>query len=130
VRNRLAIIDDDDTYLSLLSKMLGEHGYEVRIFNQSADSAEAYESVLAFAPDLIVLDIAMDSPGRGWKTLNLLKLDPLLGSKPVVVCSNDLRRLQEGTWYLKAKGCEVLPKPYYLDDLLAVLSGIEIDRLS
>ncbi len=129
MRNRLAIIDDDDTYLRLLSRMLGEHGYEARMFNQSADSAEAYERVLSFDPDLIVLDIAVDSPGRGWKTLNLLKLDPMLSHKPVVVCSNDLRRLQESTWYLKSKNCEVLPKPYYLDDLLAVLSGIELERL-
>ena len=126
---RIAIIDDDAAFLELLSSLLAREGYEARLFEQSSSSAAAYEQVRTFMPDIIVLDIALEHPYTGWRTLNLLKLDPELGTKPLVVCSNDLRRLQEHTWYLKAKGCEVLPKPFFLNDLLTVIGQIEVERL-
>jgi DNA-binding response OmpR family regulator len=128
-KKRLAIIDDDAAYLHLLCRLLAKEGYEPEMFEQLESSASAYERVLAFNPDIIVLDIALDHPTTGWRTLNFLRLDPQVARVPVVVCSSDIRELEERTWYLKAKGCVVLPKPYYLEDLLAVLSPIEIEQM-
>lgn len=123
---KLAIIDDDDAYLRLLSRLLEQEGYEARMFAQLESSAAAYEGVRAFGPAVIVLDIALDRPATGWQTLNFLRLDPALERTPIVVCSANLRALQEREWYLKTKGCAILPKPYYLSDLLAALAQFEL----
>ncbi len=128
-KKRLAVIDDDAAYLQLLCRLLGKEGYEPEMFEQLESSAAAYEAVRAFKPEVIVLDISLERPTTGWQTLNFLRLDPDLAHKPVVVCSGDLTGLQDRAWYLKAKNCEVLPKPYYLADLLAVLAQIEISQL-
>ena len=37
------------------------------------------------------------------------------------ICSADMVQLQERALYLKTKGCEVLPKPFDLNDLLTLL---------
>ncbi len=128
-KKRLAVIDDDAAYLHLLCRLLAREGYEPEMFEQLDSSAAAYEAVRAFTPDVIVLDIALERPTTGWRTLDFLRLDPDLAHAPVVVCSADLKGLEERSWYLKAKGCETLPKPYYLADLLAILGAIELRQI-
>lgn len=118
VARRVVVINDDTTFLNLMRDLLSEEGYDVRSFNEGAD---AYEHVRDFDPAGIILDIRMERPETGWKVLELFKLDPHLSKKPIIVCSADLPSLQERAAYLKTKGCEILAKPFDLDDLLGLL---------
>lgn len=115
---RIAVINDDTVFLTLLHDLLSGEGYDTHLF-QEGDAA--YKKVRDLDPDAIVLDIRMESPASGWKVLELFKLDPVLTGKPIIVCSADLLQLQDRAVYLKSKGCEILPKPFDLDDLLALL---------
>lgn len=115
---RIAVINDDTVFLALLHDLLSEEGYETHLFHEGAAS---YEQVRELDPHVIILDVRMESPEAGWKVLELFKLDPALTRRPIVVCSADLTQLQDRAAYLKSKGCEILPKPFDLDDLLNLL---------
>ncbi len=115
---RIVVINDDTTFLTLMQELLTDYGYEAHICKEGTES---HETVRAIDPDCMILDIRLDSPETGWLVLEVLKLDPLLTKKPVIICSADIALIQERMAYLKSKGCEVLFKPFDLDDLLGLL---------
>lgn len=118
---KIAAINDDTVFLDLLRELLTEEGYEVHLFKEAN---HAFERVRDLKPDAIILDIRMDNPVTGWQVLELIKLDPAVSRVPIIVCSADLTALQERAVHLQSKGCEVLPKPFDLDDLLSVLRRV------
>ncbi len=118
---RIVAINDDTTFLNLLHDLLSEEGYDTRLCKEGTSS---YPEVRELDPDAIILDIRMESPDEGWQMLEILKLDRVLTTKPIIVCSADIPGLQERSTLLKTKGCEILPKPFNLDDLLTLLEQL------
>jgi CheY-like chemotaxis protein len=92
-----------------------EEGHEVLVCKVSSD---AYEFVKEQRPDLVLLDIRMETPEAGWMVLELLTLDPQTRDVPMIVCSAAIRELQDHEDLLKKYGVDVLPKPFDLDTLL------------
>ena len=117
----IAAINDDTVFLDLLYELLTEEGYEVHVLKEANS---AFERVRELKPDAIILDIRMDHPVAGWQVLELIKLEPALTNIPIVICSADLIALQERATHLQSKGCEILAKPFDLDDLLGVLRRV------
>jgi DNA-binding response OmpR family regulator len=116
-RVQIAVINDDTTYLQLMHDLLQEEeGYTVTICKEADD---AYEFVKQSRPDLVILDIRVGHEENGWMILNLLTLDPVTRPIPVIVCSAAIHSLQEHEALLQRYDCEVLPKPFDLDVLLA-----------
>src|SRR5436309_12397457 len=75
------VVDDDDDNVQIVSTILHERGYEVRI---ARDGQSALESVLQQRPDVILLDVMM--PGvHGMQVLGHLKRGPKSASIPVVM---------------------------------------------
>src|SRR5438034_11308704 len=73
------VVDDDDDNVQIVSTILLERGYELRI---ARDGRDALESVRQHRPDVILLDVMM--PGvHGMQVLHYLKLDPKSASIPV-----------------------------------------------
>src|SRR5436309_409291 len=70
------VVDDDDDNVQIVSTILLERGYELRI---ARDGRSALESVLQQRPDVMM-------PGvHGMQVLRYLKLDPKSASIPVVM---------------------------------------------
>ena len=116
---RIAVINNDTAFLDLMRDLLTEEGYETHSFIQGVND---YTEVRALGPDAIILDIRLEDPEGGWNLLELFRLDPTLTRTPIIVCSADVRALQERTLYLQSQGCHVLPKPFDLDTLLGLLT--------
>jgi len=112
----IAVANDDTDFLALMGELLTDEGYRVSIHRVARD---AYDEIKAMVPDLIVLDIHMETPEAGWTLLELLTLDPALAAIPVLVCSADVVALRAKAENLRAHGCDALEKPFDLDDLLA-----------
>ena len=75
------VVDDNEDNVVIVSRMLLDRGYEVRI---ARDGWSALESVRQQRPDVVLLDIMM--PGMdGMQVLDHLKVDPKTASIPVVM---------------------------------------------
>lgn len=111
----IAVANDDTDFLSLMGALLTDEGYRVSIHRVAS---AAFAELKATPPDLIVLDIHMETPEAGWTLLELLTLDPALSMIPVLVCSADVVSLRAKVENLRAHGCDALEKPFDLDDLL------------
>src|SRR5687768_13141797 len=77
-RQAVLVADDEEDVRFLLSRLLGDVGYEVHL---AQDGLEALERIDAERPDLMILDLMM--PGLdGWGVLKRLESHP---NPPLVV---------------------------------------------
>ncbi len=60
----------------------------------------------------------------GWEILRRVRRDPALGAIPVIVCAADGEAWEEHTAVLRRDAYAVLPKPFDLGDLLALLTQV------
>lgn len=110
--SRIIVTDDDPVYLDLIKDLLIEEGYsDVRCIW----GPTAFDFILEQQPHLILLDI---SAGQGWKTLDMLRINPHTTNIPIIVCSTDGHMLQENAAWLRSMRCEPQEKPFDLDALL------------
>ena len=117
--SRIVLINDDTDFLTLMSELLSDvEGYEVLICREGN---HAYQFVKEHRPDLVILDIRIDGQEAGWVILECLTLDPQTRPIPLIVCSAAIRDLQDHQPMLDRYGIDVLPKPFDLDALLAVV---------
>lgn len=116
---RVAVIDDDTDFLSLMEEVLGEQGYDVDLMRTVED---AHERIRASQPDVVVCDIVVRLEERGWQVVELLTLDPRTSHIPLIVCSAAVSALEERRAVLEAQGIQLLPKPF---DLSRLLSAVE-----
>lgn len=111
---RVAVVDDDPVFLMMMRDALRPLGVEVLTYN---DSNSAFPSLIQSQPDLIILDLRMPAVANGWHVLDLLWLDPLTRTIPVIVCSAAKEELNANSQWLHRRGVAILPKPFALDDL-------------
>jgi DNA-binding response OmpR family regulator len=121
-RARIAIINDDTTFLDLMRDLLEtEENFEVLICREWD---HAYEFVKREQPDLVIQDIRIGGEEHGWTILNLLTLDPDTRPIPIIVCSAAIQSLHEHQEMLSKFGIRALPKPFDLDTLLSTIEGM------
>jgi DNA-binding response OmpR family regulator len=113
---RIAVVNDDTTFLDMMAAVLQERGWQTDIYRESRN---AFEGLKRNPPDAIVLDIRMESPETGWTLLELITLDRELHTVPVIVCSAALMDLRAHEALLQQYGIAVLPKPFDIATLYA-----------
>lgn len=111
---RIAVVNNDTVFLEMMAEVLREGGWETDIYREGD---RAYEQLKASPPDLIILDIRMESPETGWTLLELLTLDPAMLPIPVIVCSAAILDLRQHEELLSLYGVAVLPKPFNIETL-------------
>jgi len=113
---RIVVVNDDTDFLSLMTDLLTDIGdYEVQVCREGNN---AYQFVKEQEPDLVILDIRIDSQETGWTILECVTLDPQTSPIPLIVCSAAIRELQAHQAHLEQYGVDVLTKPFDLDTLL------------
>ena len=87
-KQRILIVDDDADYRASTRALLEGEGYEV----EEVDSGRAgIERARQSRPDLIVLDIMMESPVEGYTVVQALKYHDQFSDVadiPIVMCSS------------------------------------------
>lgn len=111
----VAVVNDDTQFLRLMEMVLASAGYDTLVF---FEGSTAFDEIRHHLPDLVVLDIRMESPEAGWSILDLMRLDETTANIPVVVCSADHEQLLAKADYLETKRASILRKPFDIDDLL------------
>ncbi|MFH1748298.1 MAG: response regulator [Planctomycetota bacterium] len=85
---RILIIDDDDDYRASTRALLEGEGYEVE---EASTGRAGCAAARANPPDLIVLDIMMESPVEGYTTVHALKFldeESELADVPILMVSS------------------------------------------
>jgi two-component system, OmpR family, response regulator VicR len=113
---RIAVVNDDTVFLEMMAAVLQEQRYEVRIYREAH---HAFEQLRADLPEVIILDIRMETPESGWNLLELLTLDRATNRVPMVVCSAAIHDLRSHQEWLNDHGIQVLPKPFDIEELYA-----------
>jgi DNA-binding response OmpR family regulator len=111
----IVIVDDTPELLDLLDALLTDEGYRV-IPCQHA--TQAHELIAREQPDLVMLDLRMAGVAA-WEVLDRLKADDATANIPVIVCSGAVDELQAAEPRLRALRCDILVKPFDIDDLVA-----------
>ena len=119
MRATLALVNDDEDFLQLLTELLESEGYHA---TRHTDEA-AWLSLRQARPDLILLDFRPARRDATWALLEGLRGDPSLATVPIIVCSADHPFLHEREARLHALGCATITKPFDLDDLLALIAA-------
>ena len=110
---RIVVVDDTPELLDLLESLLTDEGYHVIPCQQGA---QAHALIAREAPDLVMLDLRMAGVAE-WEVLDALKADRSTADIPVIVCSGAVDELQAAESRLRALGCDILTKPFDIDDL-------------
>lgn len=113
---RIAVVNNDTVFLEMMAAVLAERGWETEVCRETGG---AFERLKSHLPDLIILDIRMETPEAGWTLLELLTLDREMAAIPVIVCSAAIFDLRAHEDWLKEHGIAVLPKPFDIPHLYA-----------
>lgn len=113
-KESVLIVDDTIENLQLLSSILNEHSYEVRV---AVNGVVALKSIQAILPDLILLDINMPQMD-GYEVCRHLKQNPVTREIPVIFMS----ALNDAIDKVKAfsiGGVDYITKPFQVEEVLA-----------
>ncbi len=110
----ILIVDDTNFNLRLLSQMLGQHGYKIRV---ATSGALALQLVQTNPPDLILLDIMMPEMD-GYQVCQRLKADGATRDIPIIFISA-LEATEDKVNAFVAGGVDYITKPFRLEEVLA-----------
>lgn len=115
----ILVVDDEPDMLRLVEAILLEQGYKV-ILAKGADSAIRAFERMPKRPDLILTDVVM--PGMSGPALvdHLLSLDNNI--RVLFMSGYDDRQVVQK--YVVERGFELVPKPFTLQKLVAVVSDV------
>ena len=112
--NPILVIDDETSILKVLKRTLSRNGYAVDI---AADGEEGIRKIENNEYSLIITDIKMNGSISGEQIFDYLR-NEIKKTTPIVGMS--------GTpWFLEHIGFDaVLPKPYYMKELLDLINRL------
>jgi signal transduction histidine kinase/CheY-like chemotaxis protein len=113
-------IDDDEKVISLYSRYLNPHGYQVIALT---DPNKALQQIKEIKPYAITLDIMMPTKD-GWQVIQEIKADPELSSIPIIICS--ITEDQERAYKLGA--VEYLVKPILEEELVTAIKNLSLSE--
>jgi CheY-like chemotaxis protein len=118
-RPLIIILNTDRFFLELMGELLRDEGYDTLI---QTESQEAFEVILRRQPHLVIIELLITDPERGWMVLNKMRLHPQTAKIPVVIASTATQLIRDNEQHLREKGCNILLKPFDLEELLTMVS--------
>ena len=115
LKKRILLIDDDPQILDCMQAVIETNGYDV---STAPDGSDGFKQVLAFMPDLIVLDMMMPK-SSGFMVLQKLNREQIQGIPVIMITANDGTRHRFYAEQLGVK--DYLQKPFTMDQLMAAI---------
>ena len=79
--SKIIIIDDNPDYLFTMKTFLTRNGFNVET---ASDGNSGFELVREHHPDLVMLDVMMESTYSGFEVCRLIRNDPELKNTPII----------------------------------------------
>lgn len=115
---RIMVFNHSKEILMLINEILTDEGYEVFL---NTYEPRALEEIERIRPDLVILDCLYRRIDEGWELLQQMRLRRSTASIPVIISTTDPNRMESRTGFLSTKRVALLPKPFDIDDLIAVV---------
>ena len=112
---RIMVINNSDDILALFDKILTTD--ECEVFSRLFLNLNLHD-VRKIQPDLIILDYDFGREGEGWEFLQLLRMEDTTALIPVLICTTDIKLVEDIADYLATKKVTILRKPFERHDLL------------
>jgi CheY-like chemotaxis protein len=107
---KVLLIDDDADVHQVVKMILEPKGYQVQCALTGPSGLEAARSMM---PDVLLLDIMLDTPSEGFHLAYTLKNDDLLKTIPIVIISSIGKKM--GIDYAKELGTDYVPASVFID---------------
>lgn len=120
---RVAVVDDDEEFASLMEALLDEEGYT--FVRPEIGAGDPAEGVVAAQADVVVLDLRGVYEDGGLALLGRLRANPSLSDLPVLICSADIQALRAHAAELAGMpGVAALEKPFRIEALMGALERL------
>jgi DNA-binding response OmpR family regulator len=87
----ILVVDDDTDLRRSLAAILGHHGYEVRTAKDGSDAMSVLES---YQPDLVILDLMMNTDTEGFEVACALRANPRFANVPIIMLTCFLEKVR------------------------------------
>ena len=87
----ILVVDDDPDIRKTLSMVLERNGYAVKA---AASGREARSVLASWRPDLVILDIIMETDMEGFEVAKEIRLNPGLAGIPIFMLTSFLEKLR------------------------------------
>ena len=128
-KGKILLVDDDLDFLEMHKAVLKNHGYHVIT---AANGREGLERVRAEMPDLIILDLMMETHDAGFSFTKQVKTDPLFKTIPILMVTSVAEAtgyrfsLQEDGYWMKTD--DFLDKPVMPEVLVGRVEKLLAER--
>ncbi|MDP9312987.1 MAG: response regulator [Chloroflexota bacterium] len=83
------------------------------------------EEVISINPDLIISDFPpLEKEQHGWQFLQMPRMKRETAHIPVVVCTTNLRAIEDNQAWMVSKGMRVVAKPFDVDELYMAIETL------
>lgn len=127
MNKKILVVDDDRDLVASLSQVLKGNGYDVAVAHNGADGLRA---LLAERPDLVVLDVMMETDTAGFEAADVIRSRretsrykefrdiPIIILTAIDQVTNSRFSMDQTDSFLPGKN-DFMTKPVDLDELLA-----------
>ncbi len=117
-KGRILLLDDDELIISMLARALRKEGYETQLLYSSV---QAVEKIIAWQPDMMLLDIELGEELNGLDILRLLHDENI--KFPVVMLTGD-DSSESAIRALRYGASDYLHKPFNIEEVKIVVGRI------
>jgi CheY-like chemotaxis protein len=90
---KILMVEDDELSGDMLSRRLARRGYQVLL---ATDGEQGVAMARAELPDLILMDMRLDTPGiSGWEATQLIKAQDATSSIPIIALTAFARAIDK-----------------------------------
>lgn len=118
---RVAIVDQDSTFIAYVEELLVRHGYTTQSYNSLEGT---YDAISADPPDVALIGLHFPNSRHGLDLVTLLKARPETRDLVMLLTSHDLPFLEECGQRLRERAVPaiwLLPKPLEEPQILGFL---------
>jgi CheY-like chemotaxis protein len=123
-RQRVTVVNDNPEFLKLMGDLLHEERYVVTLVD--GDREDAVNLIEASRPQALIIDLRLGrNELHGWEVLQALRSDPDLSELPTLICTGDIRGLEQMADKLAGmRRLSTLRKPFDIDELFSKLDAL------
>jgi CheY-like chemotaxis protein len=120
---KILLVDDDPDFVDATKLILEKSGHKISVANNGKDG---WDKAQKENPDLLLVDVMMESPDAGFQLVYKLKNDPKLKNKPVLLLTAVGK--VTGFKFDKQKDQDFMPVTEYLEK--PIKPEVLLDKIS